>query len=1625
MFTIQDYKIIKEIYRGRETIVYQGIRENDGLSVILKTINTEHPTLENIASLKHEYAITKDLALEGIVRFYELKRNSNRFILISEDFGGVALNNVIHKKGFEVSEFLKSAIQIAKSLSDIHENRIIHKDIKPGNIIINPHTGETKITDFSISSLLPREYQKNTSRYVLKGSFAYMSPEQTGRINRAIDYRTDLYSSGVTFYEMLTRQLPFKSHDFIGWTHCHIAMKPESPDRINPKIPKVISEIILKLLAKTAEDRYQTAYGLQVDLENCLHQFQSTATINNFIICQSDKSDSLQIPEKLYGRDSEIMALMNSFDRISNGSCEKMLVSGYSGIGKSTLVREILKPVVKQSGYFICGKYDQFQRETPYHGLIQAFHELVRQLLTESEEKINVWKYRLLESLGTNVQVVTDVIPELESIVGKQPALQEMPIAESQNRFNIAMLKFVHIFSTKEHPLVLFLDDLQWADSASLRLVQLIMSDSKAEYLLIIGAYRVNEVGNAHPLNLTIDDIKKSGILINKIELCPLNPVDINQLIADTLNFSLEAVRLLSNLISDKTQGNPFFVKEFVSLLHQKGLLLFDKVNNIWQWDLEQIVNQGITENVIELIEKKLEKLSGGTQDILKVAACIGNKFDLTTISIVSALSQSKTVSLLWEAMKEGIIISDYGFKVEDWDDSHLQTKDSNPDSHGNCQKPALFSFIHDRVRQAAYSFIPEKRRQEMHLRVGRMILQNTPSKNLEEKVFDIVNQLNYGKELIIDPSARNELVLLNQIAGKKAMNSTAYEAALNYLTIAVEMSQKDCWQSDYDLTLTIFMKRSECEYLCGNFDKAEMLFDLILRNVKSNQEKANVYNTRIILYTNQGKFKEGIELGIEGLGLFGIKLPADPKKTQVLVEYLKSRLYRLKIELAGKRNIKDFYQLPNMSDPDKLAVMSIMENLPAPSYFYNMNMFAFINLKMANLSLQYGNTEVSSFAYATYGMIIGSVFGHYDLGYEFGQLALRLNDRFNKKELRNKPPFVVYAFINHWKKHVSTDVDRLTDVYKESLERGDLIYAGYSLVISLMKVFVKGNCLDDVLEKSKNYLDFLRQIKDENSIYYVTIIHQMALCLKGLTSECSSFTNDFFDEFKTVKQMREERAIVPLHWFYIFKMQSLYIFGDYSGALNMAMESEKMIEVSLGQFYIAEHYFYYSLTLTAIYPDATRKEKEKYKRVLRKNRKKLRKWSENCPENFLDKYLLVTAEQNRIAGNNSKAMDLYDNAIESAARNEFIQNNAIANELAAIFYIANKKEKIAKGYLWEARYCYHRWGASAKVNDLNEKYANILPKTVSSSEPRQSATFDSGSSTSTTSDILDLSTIIKASQAISSEIALDRLLSKLLKILIENAGAQRGLLIMDKQDQLVIEAEGMINSDEVKILLSIPVETSSDLPVSVIKVTARTLKTIVLDNAAKDGNFTNDIYIKNTDLKSMLCLPIINQERLMGILYLENNLTEGAFTPERLQLLEILSSQAAVSMENAIFYNTLECKVEERTLELKEKSEKLELKNIEISNANTTIRDQVNEIEKNNQTLLKRLNEIKILRGLLPICANCKNIRNDNGYWEGIESYITVHTEADFSHSICPECVKELYPEYAETLLAKKKKEA
>jgi PAS domain S-box-containing protein len=1501
MLTLPGYQILAQIYHSSNSLVYRALREQDNQGIILKVLKSDYPTPAELTRYKQEYEITRSLNIEGVIKAYDLQKYQDTLVMFLEDFGGESLAIALKSQKIALLKFLPIAISIAETLSRIHAANVIHKDINPSNIVFNQETGQVKIIDFGISTVFTRENPTLKNPQVLEGTLAYMSPEQTGRMNRTLDYRTDFYSLGATFYQLLTGRLPFEATDALELVHCHMARQPIPPHQLVSEIPPAISSLVMKLLAKTAEERYQSAKGLKADLEKCWRQLQTRGSITNFTLGRRDLSGKFQIPQKLYGRQVEIATLLAAFERVATGKnfyysrSEMMLVAGYSGIGKSALVQEIYKPITEKRGYFIAGKYDQFQRNIPYSAIVQAFRSLVQQLLSESEVQLARWRGKILAVLGSNGQLIIDVIPEVELIVGPQPLLHNLEPAEMQNLFNLVFQNFVRVFCQASHPLVIFLDDLQWADSASLNLLELLMSDEQIQYLFLIGAYRDNEVSLIHPLMIAIEQLKNQGVIINQITLEPLNLQEVTALIADTLSQDNSRVQPLAELIMGKTQGNPFFINEFFKALYQNNLLIFDWHQGFWHWDIAKIEKRGITDNVVELMIDKLQKLPEVTQLVLRLAACVGNRFDLHTLAIINKKLPEVTFSELLPAIKQGVILPT----------SELET--IGKEISDSSLLIINYKFLHDRVQQAAYSLIDEQQKKQVHLQIGRLLLANTPPEQKADKIFDLVAHFNQARELIKDAQEKLELVQLNLEAGKKAKGATAYMAAREYLHIAQDLLGKNGDKKHYDLFFKLHKKLAEVEYLNGNFEQVESLIELTLKKAKSAIDQAELYQILIILYATNAEYEKAMRAGRKGLSLLGIELPETDLQRAVEEE-----IFQVKQQL-GDRAIASLIDNPEMTVLSKKAAIKILGTLDVASYLFNTELFALLAAKQVNICLEKGNTPEAVKGYVDYGLVLIHILGDYQTAYEFGEVALKLSEKFKNNNQKCKI-FVIFGFwIGCWIKPLKEIDLLLKDSYQSGLKTGEIQFFGYTLAYTLFNDFYRGLPLESISKRIPDFSNFCKKTKNYLAVELIQALQLVLYNLTGASDDQLSFQGEHLSESTYLAGEHSPHAICIYN---ILKAQALYWHSLPELALQSILEAQKSLDLIASQYFISEHNFYYSLILTSLYPEATDTQKQDYWQQLENNQKQMKIWADNCPENFLHKYLLVAAEMARISNQWPEAIDLYDQGINSAREQEFMQQEALGNELAAKFWLAKGKETFAQIYFKKARQGYQLWGSKRKVKILDDCYSQFL--TTSAAGLPHPFLSTSNEISQSTHQSMDLATVIKASQAISSEIALNKLLEKLLKTLIENAGAQKGLLLLPSRGESenpdirwVIQAQGTAEEEDIIIQQSHPVDVSEFaqnplLSAAIVNYVARTQESVVLNDAVHEGQFIRDPYIIATQPKSVLCLPLLNQCKLCGILYLENNLTTGAFTPDRLEILKLLSSQAAISLENAQLYVAL-----------------------------------------------------------------------------------------------------------------------
>ena len=1455
---------LQTILDDGEFVLYRQRDPTDTRSMLVVIPRSEHPRPQAVRMLEHEHALRGDLDPAWALRPVALTTLEGRPALVLEDAGGEL---ILQRAGgpMDVAGVLRVGAGVAAALRQLHGCGLIHKDIKPANVMTDWGSGRVWLRGFGIASRLPRERRPPEPPEFIAGTLAYMAPEQTGWMNRSIDARSDLYALGVVIYELLTGSLPFTASDPMACVHAHIARRPVPPAERRPDIPDVVSAIVMKLLAKTAEDRYQTAAAVERDLRRCLAHWEADQRIDAFALAEDDTPDRLVIPEKLYGRSTAIDTLLGAFERVvTSGTPELVLVSGYAGIGKSSVVNELHKVLVSPRGLFASGKFDQYKRDIPYATLAQAFQSLIRNLLGKSEPELDSWRAALREALEPNGRLMVDLVPALTLLMGDQPPVPELAPQDAQRRFQLVLRRFIGVFARPDRPLALFLDDLQWLDAGTLAVLEDLLTQRDVPHVLLIGAYRDHEVDAAHPLRRTLDTIRASGARVQEISLVPLARHDVGQLMADALRCTPARVAPLAQLVHDKTAGNPFFAMQFIAALADDGLLTFDHGQGCWLWDVDRIHAKAYTDNVVDLVVGKLHRLPVDTQAALQQLACLGNTAALSTLALVRGTSEEAVHADLWEAVRHEVI-------------ERLE---------------GAYTFIHDRVREAAYSLIPEERRAAAHLRIGRLLAAHTPPETQEEAIFDIVNQLNRGAALISSRDEHEQLSELNLRAGQRARASTAYASALNYVVAGAAFLPEDSWERRHELTFALELNRAECEFLTGALTAAEERLVRLGTHATTTAEHASVTSLLIDLYATSQPSR-AVAVGLDYFRHLGVSWSPHPTDDEARREYdeVWSRV--------GNRSTEELLALPMMSDPTALATMEVLTKITPVAYLTDANLSTLAICRAVNLVLELGNCDCGCYAYAVFGFVAGWRFGDYKAAFRFGQLGCKVVEQQGLTRFRARVYSTFAGVIVPWARHVRDGRDSLRRGFEAGNQSGDLNGVAYCDYLLITNLLAEGVPLSEVQREAERGLAFAQKAHFDLIVQIIETQLALVHTLRALIPTFGSFDHEQFDEVRVEHHFgaNPDLALAEgLYW--CRKLQARFFAGDHVSAVDACERARGLLGVVPALFENAEYHFYGALSRAASSESAAGPERQRHIDALAAHYRQLDIWAEHCPENFANRVALVGAEIARLEGRALDAMDLYERAIRSARANGFVHQEALSHELAGRFYLQRGFETAGAAHLVHARACYALWGADGKVRQLDGLYPH-LRQTESARDAR--GTIESPV------EHLELTTVLNVSQAVSGELVLDKLVETLLRTAIEHAGAERGVLIEPRGEALWIRAEGSTSGSAIPIVLRDVPFGGAALPESVVRYAARVHETVNLDDASAQGGFSNDEYIRREHAKSVLCLPLLQQGRLMAVLYLENNLAAGVFTPARMAVLNVLAAQAAMSLEKSRLFHELQ----------------------------------------------------------------------------------------------------------------------
>jgi histidine kinase len=1495
MLAIPGYELLDLAWEEADARVFRARRRGDGQPVLVKVPSAEPPSVQALSHLKREYDLTNMLLVGGVLKAQALVRYGQGMALIQENFGGAPLQRWLTPRALRLDVVLRIGIQLADTLGALHLRRIIHKDLHPGSVLFHSETGEVRLTRFGLASQPGEENPPSKGLRELEGTLSAMSPEQTGRINRRVDSRTDLYSLGVTLYEALVGMPVFPASDALEWVHCHIAREPTPPHERDSSIPEAVSRIVLKLLAKGVDDRYQSAHGLRADLVRCLESYEATGLIEPFRLGAQDFSNQLQPSEKLYGRQAELTAIFKAFQEASGGRAGIELISGPSGVGKSALMQELRRAVVEARGYFAHAKFDPFQGNKPFSVLIDLFQDLLHQVLAEGEDRLASWRARLSGPQGWAARVLVELLPALELLIGPQPPVPELAPLEAQNRFHLAIQRFAQVFAQPEHPLVLCLDDLQWADASSLHLLRLMVSAPEPQALFIVGSCRDNEVGDGHPLKHMLEETERGGANVQRLELKPLGRQALCEQLADLLHCDGERAMPLAELIEARTKGVPLLVHALLKQLESKALLSFEPSQRQWVWDLPRIRAWILAESATDLIRNSVLGLSALAREALEQAACLGTRFDLRALSIVLGRTPRETAHCLVEATAAGLVVPlDSAYRLFNLDgDPQVDTLNAH------------YQFVHDRVHQAAYDLSPAPERLAQHWRIGWRLLRHLKPEAREQLLLTIVNQLNQGLALLSGPEERYELAELNLAAGRRARMSSDYQAALRYLRTGAGLLGEEDWTLRYELALSLHTEATEAAFLSTAFDETSRLAEVTLAHARSLLDRVKVYECQVNAAIAQNRLSEAAHLVLWVLEQLGIRFPKKPAKHHVLIA-----LGRIRGLLVGKR-VEELSELRAATDPVQLSIRRILLIAITPLFLTLPDLFPLLALKQVEFSIRHGNTAESAMAYAVYANIL-CVLGRYERAASFGTVALRVMKRLDAKALTGRISVAVNGGVRTWTTPMREVLEVIRQDCSTAMEVGDFEFFAHLANICAHDACYAGLPLDPLEATLEENRMLVRKVGQERAWQLHGLVRQVLWNLKGESAMAWRLRGPHCDEEQLWPLLSGSPDVDLRGHFLMFKLILACLFRQYAQAREYAAALEELRIGAAGSYLSTVYVFYDALSAIAAALSMEARPRKRLLEHVDHRLVKLRRWSQLCPANQLHRVRLLEAELARASGRSGEALRGYEEAILLAQTHQHLCEEALARELAGRFHWEERRRELAAHYLKGAHGAWLRWGAKAKARDLEDSFPELVGKARTESLPPSAYEPPAA---------LDHLTIIKASQAISGEMALERLLEKMMRIAMENAGAQRGFLLLNRQGRFFIEAEATLDTPDVRVLQATPVDSHPGLAHTVALYVARTKLPVVLQNASQESRFAADPYILRYQPRSLLCIPLISQGHVTGLLYLENKHAIGVFTPARVDLLGLLSAQMAISIENARLYNEMELKVKERTAQLEQRN--------------------------------------------------------------------------------------------------------
>ncbi|KKM09409.1 hypothetical protein SY88_18810 [Clostridiales bacterium PH28_bin88] len=1492
MAAMRGYKLRETLYKTEYCVTCLATDSKTLKPVLLKVPAGEAAPDDAAERLRREAEIIRLLHPDGCLRFEEEHTPHHNPVLVAGTGDLVPLRRHAGARGLPTATFLPLAVRLAGIIARLHRHGLIHGDLNPDILLIDAQNNTPYLFDCS-RAIKAGAAAGDQVPYLPpdRRPFSYLSPEQTGRLNRPVDRRTDTYSLGVILYELATGRLPVAAGDPLEWFHALVAGEIKAPHELEAAVPAVISDIVMKCLSRDPENRYQSAVGVENDLLECLAQWQQKGRVDHFAVGCRDGPVTFHFSPAFIGKKRELGLLRAALERAARGPGAAVLISGEAGSGKTRLAQEFMQQVNDQHGFVITGKFGVLKSAVPYQPITGALDRVLDRIMSGSREEMEYWKRQITANLGAYVSALTEIMPRVRELVGEQPQMAVPTILQEQQRFLHAFARLAQLFARKGAPLVFFLDDLQWADPESLKMLAALLIKNRVQHLLFIGAFREAEAAENRFLVETRRAMEREQVDLLLLPLEPATLEEIAALVADSLRCSDEGAGPLAEFLRRQTGGNLLFVKELVESMHKDGFIAYQAGERGWRWDWRRLPDTPYAGDLIQFLLEKLERLPAETRNVIQVAACAGGTFPAGLIAAASGAPAAAVEGHLGRCLDEGLIEE---------------------------KSAGVYGFVHDRVHQAAYLSLAERERQAVHYLLGRLVLDQSggaPGEIDTAALFAAVDQLNLGLAVLVEKGENIRGAELNLMAGQKAKRALAFSAALGYLRTGLSLLDGGAWETGYPLVYRLSMERLECEYLCDNFTTAESLYSELITRARTILDRTPVRLIRILFLTMREMYPAAIATGLEGLRDLGCPLPAKPSWWHLLQALVK---FRLLLYRTGAGRVTE---LPPVKDRRVEAVLNLLTDIGPSTYVRNHNLLALISLRTAELSLRHGNSHKSGSGYIALATILLHSFRDYRTAVPLAQAALELAGSRGSVADKYTVNFMYGAFVHPWVGPLRDSEPFLNRAMEYSLASCDLTYGGYAMYFHVIAMYSAGAPLPELEARIRDYSQHERRLPDTYFSFSLAIFRQFSRALRGLTREPLSLSDAGFDEdafYREIGAKRDRQGEV--FGYCLCKGQLCYLFGDYPRALSLLAEAGRLTKLYYGAIFPADQALYYCLAVLAMYPRLPACERAVLRLRLLGQKRRLERWARHCPANFEHKHLLVAAELARIARQDKKAALLYERAVRSAQENGYPQIAAVACERAAGFYREQGLDVPAREYLRAARDGYRAWGAAAKVEQL----LSLYPWLAGEEEKREEAPAGKyGEAGRNLSEAVDMRAVYRAAQVLSGTIVLDELLLKMMEVVMQNAGADRGAFLMYREGQLYIEAmagtgPGGIGVD---VLPSLPLELSGLLPRSIVSQAVVGGETIVLDNAARDARFGSDPGVAGREPLSVLCLPVVRQGRPVGVLYLENSVTAGCFHPGRVEALQLLAAQIAIAVENAALYRslqqmnaTLEEKVRERT---------------------------------------------------------------------------------------------------------------